>query len=544
MADLDDKKDKRFLTTHTMLEWQYFQILGELQELQRHDSDPTCPCRLSDDLGENCLAKHSLGLSVLAAETAAMETDKKNASLLWELSADAKDRHMKIKGFLCHENDGPEFGDWSRQWRKKIEPVYYHQSCKVKVKDSEEAAPLEDAATDKIESQTFGIKMAVTELSSACPEHAGEKSYIGIAKELNKRADAIDKIVEDLMSRPTVEPVRAATPSRPVSAAPTKISGPIDNTFAFGITTSQRYIFQWKIVDAKDLIVSHDPFTFALNPKFTARLQPRKRERAAYQLQVRNIAGALNPDQLIVDTHTIDTGSPIIGDKDNLVECGNGRVIALLIAAKDFPDRIAAYKKRLKEIAPSYGLPTTGIDKMAIPVLVRARLQPMTIEQRQAFAEECNGRATAAVSAIDKAKSYADKITPGMLNGLIVLENETIFQALKAIRNKDFVISFLKAIPPNDRGEFVDAKGEISQDGTRLIATAIFVNVFKGERGLAIATKFFESSDPDMLTVFSGITRSLTGLAQAESLVASGARQKDYAFSEDLAKVIEVYSTI
>jgi hypothetical protein len=103
------------------------------------------------------------------------------------------------------------------------------------------------------------------------------------------------------------------------------------------------------------------------------------------------------------------------------------------------------------------------------------------------------------VSAIEKAKSYADKITPGMLNGLIVLENETIFQAIKAIRNKDFVISFLKAIPPNDRGEFVDAKGEISQDGTRLIATAIFVNVFKGERGLAIATKFFESSDPDLL---------------------------------------------
>ena len=126
----DTKKEKRFLTTHTMLEWQYFQILGELQELQRHDSDPTCPCRLSDDLGENCLAKHSLGLSVLAAETAAMETDKKNASMLWELSADAKDRHMKIKGFLCHKNDGPEFGDWSRQWRKKIEPIYY--ACRIK----------------------------------------------------------------------------------------------------------------------------------------------------------------------------------------------------------------------------------------------------------------------------------------------------------------------------------------------------------------------------------------------------------------------------
>jgi hypothetical protein len=129
-----DSKDKRFLTTQTMLEWQYFQILSDLQEIQRHSADETCPCRLSEDLGENCLAKHSLGVSGIAAETAAMETDKVNAALLWELVGDAKDRHMKIKGFLCHKNDAPEFTDGSRQCRKKLEPIYYHKACKVKLR--------------------------------------------------------------------------------------------------------------------------------------------------------------------------------------------------------------------------------------------------------------------------------------------------------------------------------------------------------------------------------------------------------------------------
>ena len=150
---MSDNKDKRFNTTQKMLEWQYYQILGDLQEIQRHDGDETCPCRLSEDLGENCLAKHSLGLSIIAAETAAMETNKENAKLLWTLAGDAKERHQQIKGFLCHKEDAPEFGDWSRQWRKKFEPIYY-RTCVVKVKDSGE---LEDAATDKIESQTFGI---------------------------------------------------------------------------------------------------------------------------------------------------------------------------------------------------------------------------------------------------------------------------------------------------------------------------------------------------------------------------------------------------
>jgi hypothetical protein len=298
-----------------------------------------------------------------------------NKEMLETLAEEALDQHNALKDRIVCEKPHKDEKDtvvWSRQWRKKIEDIYYHKACKLKLHDSEEA-PLEDATTDKIDSQLFGIKLAAAEFASACPEHSTERSFTGIKKDIDKRADNIESLIDKLMARPASDkPVPQITQTK-------QVSGPVDNTFAFGITTTERYIFQWKIVDAKDLIVSHDPFTFALNPKFTKQLQPRKRERAAYQLQVRNIAGALNPDQLIVDTHTIDTGSPIIGDKDNLVECGNGRVIALLIAEKDFPDRITAYKKRLKELAPAYGLQVDGIDKMAVPVLVRRRLNPMTL---------------------------------------------------------------------------------------------------------------------------------------------------------------------
>jgi hypothetical protein len=532
-----------------MLEWQYFQILGELQELQRHDSDPTCPCRLSDDLGENCLAKHSLGLSVLAAETAAMETDKKNASILWELSADAKDRHMKIKGFLCHKNDGPEFGDWSRQWRKKIEPVYYHQSCDVKLKDVIEDGELQDPTTDKVEAQTFGIKLAAAEYSQACPEHASERSFSGIKKEIDKRADSIDKIVEDLMSRPTA--TKPCPPAKPCAETPVPKkaaaavvvpvpSGMSTKTFAMGITTPTRYEFNWKVVDAKDLIVSHDPFTFEVNPKFVQALQPRLRDRAATQMQVMNIAAKLEPDLLLQDFLSLDKGSPIVDD-GNLVLCGNGRVMGIIRAIKENLDRYAAYREHLKDMAPKYGLTTGQVDRTKSPVLVR---EITTKVDKKAFAEECNASTVIEASPIEKAKTDAEKITPAMLNSIVVLENESIFDAIKAIRNKDFVISFLNKLPPNEQAGLVDAKGVLSQAGTRRIAMAIFVATFKGNVGLTLATKFFESNDPDVLTVFNGITKALSVLARAEALVQAGERQPDYAFGEDLAKVVTVYSGI
>ena len=550
MADLEDKKkEKRFLTTQKMLEWQYFQIIGELQELQRHDSDPTCPCRLSDDLGENCLAKHSLGLSILAAETAAMETDKGNAKLLWTISEEAKEHHQQIKGFLCHKEDAPEFGDWSRQWRKKFEPIYY-RTCSVKVKDSEgendeqsqRPATLEDVTTDKIDSQLFGIKLAAAEFASACPEHSMERSFTGIKRDIDKRADSIDKIVEKLMARPTSD-----KPCPPSAPCPEGKAIPSGNTYAFGVTSKTHYTFEWKILDSKDILVSNDAITFAVNPKFPAVFQPRDRQRAGYQLRAQNRAAELDPDQLLVDTHEIGSSSPIVVPYEGkyLTLCGNGRIISMLIAAKEYPKHIVAYKVALKKKAPEYGLADTGIDKMAVPVLVRVPTFNMTKEQQIAFAQECNYSVQESAGEVEIAKADAAKITPEMLNGLIVLDTDkSINDSIRATRNSDFVRSFVKQLPENERNAVVDANGELSQAGVRRIATAIFSSFFRGERGAVIATKFFEATDSDVLTVFNGISRAMAGLAQAESLVASGARQKDYAFSEDLAKVIEVYSTI
>lgn len=113
-------------SSRDILTWQFKTLLGELQQIELHVSSGDCPCILKDlDPAEYCLAKHTLNVATLAAETANM--DKPNAKMLADLNETAIDKHDKIKQFVCHKGELPELVEWARGFRKKIEPLYY--SC-------------------------------------------------------------------------------------------------------------------------------------------------------------------------------------------------------------------------------------------------------------------------------------------------------------------------------------------------------------------------------------------------------------------------------
>jgi len=622
------KTKQSFRSSRDMLDWQYKSLLAEMQQLQLHAEDPTCPCSLRD-MGEFCLAKHSLNVASLASETATM--DDKNAEMLFDLAEDATEMHKKLREHVCGHGDDVDVVTWSRQWRKKLEPIYY--SCKVKAtlhevailhdipykyyfKSDEwykelakgrfkvisvhkwfaeaktayaelkgrgyhptlhyvvntwnryyvsvslpEVKKLIDEGITKIEGnslsegvtvENFACKTKLTEsltaddvarlfappptltkevdrlrslaseLSTACPECRTAPS---IARDIRKRADALS-IIE--------LPVLAKVVALPSPAAVT------NKTFATGITGLTRYEFEYRIVDALSLLVSHDPMTFTPNPRYPQELQPRLRERAATRLQVQNIAANLEPDALLTDYRSIDRGAPIIGP-DRVVESGNGRVMALILAAKEHPAVYASYRDKLKEVAPTYALDPKDVDKYRVPILVRERL---TKVDRRHFVEESNASTTIESSAVEKARSDAGKITLPMLDGLEVLEGEAIEDALRSTRNKDFVTSFLRKLSENEQARLVDAKGILNQDGVRRVAMALFVATFKGDVGLKLAERFFESTDVNVRNALNGIGRSLGLLARAESLTAGGQRDSSLAIGEDLAKAVSVFSAI
>jgi len=495
---------KKFVTSQQMLNWQYFQILAELGHLQAHASDPTCPCRLSKELGENCLAKHSLMLSSLAAETAAM--DSAHFEMLMDLSADAKEKHEGMKAFLCDKKDEPEFMEWSRQWRKKIEPFYYHGSCKLRLKQEHVCLYQEPKV----------------KISGTCTKDTCSLKVKGSVETVETTTaaglpDAIDSVIRHLEKRAEGK----ATPL----------------TYAIGSTSLTRYELRYRVRDAKTLISSNDPITFEPNKEYPQDLQPRLRGRAANKAQVLQMAANLDPDALLDDFHSVDRGAPIVDD-NGVVLSGNGRVMAIQHAIAEFPKSYAVYKEHLTQAAPNYGLKVGKIDN---PVLVR---ELVTKIDKRTFVEEANASPAIASSAIEVARSDAQKITPTMLNALEVGDGQTVEDALRSSANGPFVSSFLAKLSANERAAISDAKGMLNQDGIRRITMAIFVSVFPGDIGIRLSEKFFEVTDVNVRNVFNGIVGALGQLAQSEAMTRSEQRAPELSIGEDLAQTVAAYSDI
>ncbi len=139
--------------------------------------------------------------------------------------------------------------------------------------------------------------------------------------------------------------------------------------------SGQRVGVNYELADAGNLVTSHDQ-DMQPNPAFPQELQPRQRDRAASQAQVAKIAGQLQPERLGASS-TVADGAPIVGP-DNIVESGNGRVLAIRRAYAANGPQAAAYRDWLA----GQGHDTTG---MAEPVLIRRRTTEMTPQQRVAF---------------------------------------------------------------------------------------------------------------------------------------------------------------
>ena len=151
--------NKNSNSSHEMLSWQLKTLLGEIQQIELHETGD-CPCILNtENPPERCLGKHLLNISTLSQETASM--DSQNEVWLHKLAKEANERHEQFKEFICHKEDLPELAEWARNWRKQnIEPIYY--TCKI---NPHHKATLQDANA-KGGKQTRSLKSTANELTS------------------------------------------------------------------------------------------------------------------------------------------------------------------------------------------------------------------------------------------------------------------------------------------------------------------------------------------------------------------------------------------
>ena len=342
------------------------------------------------------------------------------------------------------------------------------------------------------------------------------------------------KQVREELSEALAEQGAPAPPVREAPPAPFK-AGPIET---FANVDVERIPLQIMALQLDRIIPSNDPNTGAPDPRYPQELQPRNRERAANIVQVRSMAGALAPEKLLTDYHTLDRGAPVvvlgnsIGNRDfsayAFVVSGNGRAMALQLAADQHPEKFEEYLEAAILEYPTLKFPETGggrigLEPFAVVRGLPAELEAGTrspdytknLERAELLAEQGNVSAAIATSSLEQAGLDSAKMSAEMVARLEPMEDEqaSLSETIMAYKNRHWMNDFLALVPTTEAAGLVDKDGVLNQDGVRRAVIALAMWAFGIEHGNRLSAAAFDTIDPEALNVINGTLRAVPRLA-------------------------------
>lgn len=278
---------------------------------------------------------------------------------------------------------------------------------------------------------------------------------------------------------------------------------------------------RFTVLEAEDLVASHTP-DGRENAAFPQELQPRDRSRDSSKAWIQKTAKDLDPG-LLGKTKKADSGAPIIG-KDRVVESGNGRTLAIMEAYR--LGTAAEYKQWLVEDADTYGLNPTQIANMKAPVLARVRAGKI---DRASFAVEANQDDKLAMTATEKAKADAMRLTPGLMGRFDPGADGDMLVA----SNRDFIMGFLQSLGDAESAQYLTSTGEFTGPLIARVQAAVFAKAYEDERLLELMA---DSAKPENRNIISALSAAAPAFIQARTANEEGTQ----AASEKLADSVEM----
>jgi hypothetical protein len=299
---------------------------------------------------------------------------------------------------------------------------------------------------------------------------------------------------------------------------------------------------RFKVVEADNLVTSIDT-QFRENPAYNQELQPRDRDKVTSMNQVMRIYNKLDPEQL-AESRGADTGAPIVGP-DNMVESGNGRVVAMKKLYQDANANGEKYKAWLTQNAERFGLTKEEVSNLKNPILVRENATPMTPEERVAFARDANTPTTLVMSAGEKAKIDTDRLTPDVLSLFAPDESGN----LMAASNREFIRSFLAKIPANEMGDFITekpgamgAEAKLSAQGLARVKNAIFAKAY-GKENADLITMMTEDPENNIKNITNALLTAAPKQAVLMDAIAKGNRH-DLSIAKEISEAAKTISDL
>ncbi len=316
-------------------------------------------------------------------------------------------------------------------------------------------------------------------------------------------------------------PERQPEPSNPPSLHPEAVDGlaspvspPPMVRGRTGTTFTERgrpVEFDYALIEAAEARTSHND-ALDVEPGYPQQLQPRDRDRAASAAQVSRIESSLNP-ALVGENPKASDGAPVLGP-DGLVEGGNARTIGIRRAYRSGNPKAEEYRQWLRSNAPQFGLEPEAVDSLSQPLLVRVRRND--VGDRAEFARELNESGVAAMSATERAKADAARISSEMLGSLKIPESGEV----NWLANRSFVEGFVSRLSPAEHGALYDKRGGLSVEGQQRLRNAVLARAFEDPEAVA---KLIESSDNNVRTIGAAMMREAPRFAAMRAGMERGA---------------------
>lgn len=259
-------------------------------------------------------------------------------------------------------------------------------------------------------------------------------------------------------------------------------------------TPSSKIPAHYKLVEAGDLVPSHNAMTFTPNEKYPAGVQER-----AYHTSKEAQARVIEQTQKYDPSYTVNTnpdavnGPPVV-TPDGTVLGGNSRTMSTQRLYGE--NKGDTYRKYLRDNAANFGYSPEEVDAMRQPVLVRQIAQPETIDEMRRLGSELNKSMTGSLSVEERAVSAGKNIKPETLSELgAILDNLSPDATLRDLlrEHPKAVLRLLEAdgaFTARERPQFVDtATGGLNEEGKTFIERALLGSVVDDPRLMQVAPK-------------------------------------------------------
>lgn len=307
----------------------------------------------------------------------------------------------------------------------------------------------------------------------------------------------------------------AAKARKPAGARRTRETPRVPSLATDVVTTpsGRKVAVRYEIADAADLIPARGV------------LQPRDRSRVTSETQITLIAAHLDPDRLMHSAEA-DRGAPIVGP-DGMIESGNGRVQAIVRAARRNPERYRAYLDRLG--SAGYAVP----DGAGVPILIRRRVTPLDPKARAAFVREANQSANMRLSASEQARIDAEALTPDSL----ATYDADVTGGPLAAANRAFVRGWISNLPDTEHNTVVGADGGLSAEGVRRIQGAMLARAYQDNGTLARA---MEGADDTTRAITGSLIDAAPAWARLRAAIEEGRTPAAFDLSRDLIRAVDM----